>query len=335
MTDSEAVVQFGAEVTAPVRPRSAYIGHRAFGSGDGAVLVEPDVTRELRSAAEFAAQEGRFTGGLLYGRGWTDDQGFYLVVDGYLEAGPGENGADRIGAGDAGDFTLSEADLRLLRADAARSYSASFEVGWWRTLAALGEFGPADFVTQAELTGLDGVGLLVYGSGIHWGTAYLGPDGHAPDTAGTLTAVGASAYAAGRPAAAASPETKPAEFWPGAGPAGDPLAGDAPGDPAPSGAGPGTTLATRPLAPLVRRPAETRVISPVSAPAREWGAREGNPGVGPEMPTDAKVVVAGLLIVPVIMAVMIGMLVSSVLVAVIAAVLFDLVVLGVIKMSRL
>ena len=65
-------------------------------------------------------------------------------------------------------------------------YSASLEVGWWRTLAALGDFGPQDFVTQAELVGPDGVGLLVYGSGIHWGTAYLGPDGHAPDSAGTL-----------------------------------------------------------------------------------------------------------------------------------------------------
>ncbi len=44
-------------------------------------------------------------------------------------------------------------------------------------------------MTQAELVGPDGVGLLVYGSGIHWGTAYLGPDGHAPDSAGTLVAV--------------------------------------------------------------------------------------------------------------------------------------------------
>ena len=68
-------------------------------------------------------------------------------------------------------------------------YSASLEAGWWRTRAALGEFGPEDFVTQGELVGPDGVGLLVYGSGIYWGTAYLGPDGYAPDSAGTLVTV--------------------------------------------------------------------------------------------------------------------------------------------------
>ncbi len=152
------------------------------------MLLEPEVTRELRSAAEFATQEGRITGGLLYGRGWADEQGGYLVIDGYLEAGPGENSGDRISRDGTDEFTLSDADLRLLREDAARMYSAFVEAGWWRTLAALGEFGPRDFVTQAELVGPGGVGLLVYGSGIRWGTAYLGPDGRAPDSAGTLVA---------------------------------------------------------------------------------------------------------------------------------------------------
>jgi len=67
-------------------------------------------------------------------------------------------------------------------------YSALLEVGWWRSRAALSDFGPQDFATQAWLVGPDGVGLLVYGSGVHWGTAYLGSDGHAPDSAGTLAA---------------------------------------------------------------------------------------------------------------------------------------------------
>jgi len=125
------------------------------------VLVKPEVARELRTAAEFATQERRFAGGLLYGHGWADDQGAYLVIDGYLEAGPGENSGDRISGDGADRFTLSAADLRLLREDAARMYSGSLEAGWWRTLAALGEFGPQDFVTQAELVGPDGVGLLV------------------------------------------------------------------------------------------------------------------------------------------------------------------------------
>src|ERR1700733_13589857 len=190
MTDGGSPFQPGTEeVAVPFRPRGAYAGYRAFGSGDGAVLVKPEITRELRSAAEFATQERRIAGGLLFGRGFADEQGAYLVIDGYLEAGPGENSGDRISGDGADRFTLSAADLRLLREDAARMYSASLEAGWWRTLPALGEFGPQDFVTQAELVGPDGAGLLVYGSGIHWGTAYLGPDGHAADSAGTLVEV--------------------------------------------------------------------------------------------------------------------------------------------------
>jgi hypothetical protein len=190
MTEDGTAFQPAAdEVTVPFRSRGEYTGYRAFGSGDGAVLIAPSVVRELRSAAEFATAERRIAGGLLYGRGWADEIGTYLVIDHYLEAGPGENSGDRISADGDDDFTLSEADLRLLRQDAARMYSASLEAGWWRTRAALGEFGPKDFDTQGDLVGPDGVGLLVYGSGIYWGTAYLGPVGLAPDSAGTLSAV--------------------------------------------------------------------------------------------------------------------------------------------------
>ena len=258
MTDGGAPFQPGTEeVAVPFRPRALYAGYRAFGSGDGAVLVKPEITRELRSAAEFATQERRVTGGLLYGRGFADEQGAYLVIDGYLEAGPGENSGDRISADGADRFTLSAADLRLLREDAARMYSASLEAGWWRTLAALGEFGPQDFVTQAELVGPDGVGLLVYGSGIHWGTAYLGPDGHAADSAGTLV------------------EVAPA---PGPPPALDPEAGYARGpelvdiaagetlmqEPPPAGAGPAATAAPR------RRRVRRSAAAPVRAVTRRW-----------------------------------------------------------------
>src|SRR6202453_1646557 len=97
MTDGGTVVRPGAEeVSVPFRPRSAYAGYRAFGDGDGAVLVEPKIVHKLRTAAENATAERRFTGGLLYGRGWADEQGAYLVIGGYLEAGPGENSGDRI-----------------------------------------------------------------------------------------------------------------------------------------------------------------------------------------------------------------------------------------------
>jgi len=200
-------------IAAPYRPRGRYTGYKAFGSGEGAVLVEPGVAHELRTAAEFATQERRVTGGLLFGRGWSDEQGAYLLITGFLEAGPGENPGDRISADGVDEFTLSPPDLRLLREDAARMYSASYELGWWRTLPALGEFGPDDFDTQAELVGPDGIGLLVYGSGVHWGTAYLGPDGHAPDSAGTLVAAPPPAYAEpARPGPAAGPLLDVAEI---------------------------------------------------------------------------------------------------------------------------
>ncbi len=189
MTDGGAGFQPGQEESnPPYRLRSAYVGHEVFGHGDGAVLVEPEVARDLRSAAEFARQERRVAGGLLYGRVWADDEGAYLVVDGFLESGPGESRGDRVTRDGYDSFTLSQAELRLLRQDAARMYPGLLEAGWWRTSAALGEFGPQDFATQAELVGPDGAGLLVYGSGVYWGTAYLGPDGHQPDSAGTLAA---------------------------------------------------------------------------------------------------------------------------------------------------
>jgi hypothetical protein len=322
MTDGGAPFQPGTEeVAVPFRPRGSYAGYRAFGSGDGAVLVKPETARELRSAAEFATQERRITGGLLYGRGFADEQGAYLVIDGYLEAGPGENSGDRISGDGADRFTLSAADLRLLREDGARMYSASLEAGWWRTLAALGEFGPQDFVTQAELVGPDGVGLLVYGSGIHWGTAYLGPDGHAADSAGTLVEV------APVPPPAPEPEAGPAY-----GPelvdlaAGETLAQQPP----PAGAGPAVTAAPR------RR----RVRRSAAAPARtvvtrRWVTRPARADYpGQETPADVQLVVGGLMAVTIAAAIIIGVLVHSVIVAVIIGAVGLLAILSTVKMSR-
>ena len=299
MSDGSAAFQPGAdEVRALSRPRGAYTGYRAFGSADGAVLVEPEVARKLRSVAEFATQERRIAGGLLYGRGWTDEQGAYLVVEGYLEAGPGENRGDHISGGGTDHFTFSEAGLRLLREDAARMYSASLEVGWWRTLAALGEFASQDFVTQAELVGPDGVGLLVYGSGPHWGTAYLGPDGHAPDSAGTLVAV---------PGPAADLEAElplePEVVDTGAGES-----------PLPAGAGP---------------------AAPVRAAARRWVIRRTTLDTqGPETPADVKFVVGALVAVTVAAAIIVGVLVSNAIVALIIAVIGLLAIFSTVWMSR-
>jgi hypothetical protein len=320
MTDGGAAFQPGTEeVRVPFRPRGSYAGYRAFGSGDGAVLVKPEVARELRTAAEFATQERRFAGGLLYGHGWADEQGAYLVIDGYLEAGPGENSGDRISGDGADRFTLSAADLRLLREDAARMYSGSLEAGWWRTLAALGEFGPRDFVTQAELVGPDGVGLLVYGTGIHWGTAYLGPDGHAPDSAGTLVSAPAPGPPPGpAPGEGLVPEPEVVDIG-----AGETLAQE----PLPAGAWPAA-------APPPRRRVRRGAAAPVRTVTRRW-VRPASPDYpGPETPADVQFVVGALIAVTVAVAIIVGVLVSNVIVAVIIAVIGILAILSSVGLSR-
>jgi hypothetical protein len=331
MTDGGAAFQPGTEeLGIPFRARGSYAGYRAFGSGDGAVLLEPEVTRKLRSAAEFATQERRVTGGLLFGHAWADDEGRYLVIDGFVEAGPGENRGDHVSRDVSDSFTLSDADLRLLLEDAARMYSASVEAGWWRTLAALGEFGPRDFATQAELVGPGGVGLLVYGSGAHWGTAYLGPDGDTPDSAGTLVAPPGTAPGPGPgPGPAPVPAAGPA-VWPEVV---DLAAGEGLGpEPLPAGAGPAATAprAVPPPRGRVRRGA----VAPVRAAARRLGARATIPDQGPETPVDVQFVVGALIAVIVAAAIIIGVLVSSAIVAVIIAVVGVLVILSTVWFAR-
>jgi hypothetical protein len=339
MTDGGAAFQPGqGEPALPFRPRSAYVGHEVFGHGDGAVLVEPEVARDLRSAAEFASQERRITGGLLYGRNWTDDEGTYLVVDGFLEAGPGENHGDRVSRDGRDSFALSATDLRLLRADAARMYAAAVEAGWWRTLAGPGEFGPRDFTTQGELVGPGGVGLLVFGSGLDWGTAYLGPGGQVPGSARSFIPVPRPApdvppvprrELGPAPAAPVVSEPEPADdLDPEPSPEPEPVAA----------AAPGTSVATRRQAVLTPapQPSGPRVISPVRIPSREWGIKPANPGyVGPKVPTDVKIVVAALIIAIIVAATIIGILSSSTLIALIVAVIALLLTLGVIVFSRL
>lgn len=327
MSEGGTPFQPGAdEVTVPFRGRDTYAGYRAFGSGDGAVLVKPEVARDLRRGAELATQEGRITGGLLYGRGWADDQGAYLVVNGYVEAGPGENRHDRFSRADADEFTLSQADLQLLREDASRMYTAELEVGWWRTLPALGEFGPQDFETQAELVGPDGVGLLVYGSGPHWGTAYLGPIGLAPDSAGTLVAV---ADPEPQSPAGSVPQPESADVAPGAGPVQEPPppAGTVP--PAASGI-PGPWR-TRP-----RVTSRIRVPPRIRIPVRGRAPRQADPvyTAGPETPPDVQLVVIALAVVTIAVAIIVGVLVSSAIVGMIIAVVGLLAIFGSVWMSH-
>ena len=318
----------------PFRARSAYVGHEVFGHGDGAVLVEPEVARDLRSAAELASRERRVAGGLLYGRILTDDEGRYLVVDGFIEAGPGENSGDQISRDGQDSLTLSAADLRLLRTDAARMYPAELEAGWWRTLAGPGEFGPRDFATQRELVRPGGAGLLVFGAGLDWGTAYLGPDGRVPGSARSFIPVP-------RPAPEAPP-VPTRELGPVPGIVAEP---DTELEPEPStepepvpAAVPGTTLATwrQPVLTPAPQPSGPRVVSPVPVPSREWGVKPVNPGyVGPRTPTDVKIVIGALVVAIIFAAAIIGLLSSSMLIAVVVAVVALLLTLGVVAFSRL
>ncbi len=306
-----------------LRPRSEYAGYKAFGTGDGAVLVEPDVVRELRHAAEFATEGQRVAGGLLFGRQWTDEEGTYVVVSGFLPVAAGESKPDS-----AEDFTLSEADLRLLREQAATMYLDSRELGWWRTLPELGEFGPRDCVTQAELVKPYGVGLLVYGSGIHWGTAYLGPDGHAPDLAGTLVTVpDADAGSAADPGLAEDPETE-AAAWPELVdlPAGESLLEE----PMPP-ADPVTGVVQRRPRTRQRRPSGVRVPPRV----RRWAAAKASEeNSGHERPADVQFVLAAMAFVGVAIAIIIGVLAHSLLVAIILAAVAILAVVWFAKASH-
>jgi hypothetical protein len=300
-----------------------------FGHGDGAVLVDPEVARDLRSAAESASQERRIAGGLLYGRVLADDEGKYLVVDGFLEAGPGENPGDRVSREGRDSFTLSDTDLRLLREDAARMYAAALEVGWWRTLAGPGEFGPSDFVTQRELVGPGGAGLLVFGAGLEWGTAYLGPEGQVPGSARSFIPVP-------RPATEA-PLAPTREFGPVPGTSLEPVADLEPDPERATATAPGTSLVPRPpvLTPAPR-PSAPRAVSPIPVPSQEWGVKPTYPNyVGPRTPTDVKIVVGALVVTAFLAATIIGILVSNALAAVIIAVVSLLAIGAFLWMSRL
>jgi hypothetical protein len=328
MTDGGAAFRPG-QGEPPFRPRGAYVGHEVFGHGDGAVLVEPEVARDLRSAAESASQERRIAGGLLYGRVLADEEGKYLVVDGFLEAGPGENPGDRISREGRDSFRLSDTDLRLLREDAARMYPAALEVGWWRTLTDPGEFAPGDFVTQRELVGPGGAGLLVFGSGLEWGTAYLGPDGQVPGSARSFIPVP-------RPEAPLAP-TRELDRLPAIAPEPDADLEQEPGPEPVTAAAPGTALAPRrPVLSPAPRPSGPRAISPVRVPSQEWGVKPAYPSnVGPRIPTDVKLVVGALIVTAFVAATIIGVLVSNALVAVIVAVVSLLAIGAFLWMSRL
>jgi type II secretory pathway pseudopilin PulG/proteasome lid subunit RPN8/RPN11 len=145
----------------------------AFGSyfrfevpGRTAVLIEPETARALRViAAESCPNE---TGGLLAGRVFRDADGRFVVVSGYVEAGPD--------AGGPGTFIMSPAETARLRTKSSRLFPTADVVGWWHSHTRPSHYSSTDRATQAMWTQPDSVGLLVFAEGRPWGTAYLGPE---------------------------------------------------------------------------------------------------------------------------------------------------------------
>jgi hypothetical protein len=147
------------------RPRSAYLRHLVVDSGDGAVIIEPEVAGELRMAAALAGR--RPAAGLLYGHLWHDDDGAYTLVDGFV---PAES---------AGIAAAAEADPVAVRAslrdEALRTYPGAEEVGWWRTAPRPDEDGWPDPGAWPLSERPDGVGLVVFADGTPPTTAAFTP----------------------------------------------------------------------------------------------------------------------------------------------------------------
>jgi hypothetical protein len=217
------------------------------------------------------------------------------------------------------------------------------------------------------------VGLLVFGSGLDWGTAYLGPDAVSPSATELLPEVRLVPNSADteEPTPQQALDAEPdliddlgfdAEPDLDAGPAfddddldddfeddfGDDF-DDADLDAGPDldapplteplvPAVPVTTLATRrqPVLTPAPVPSEKREVSPMRKPEREWGVKDHHPGyVGPETPTDVKIVVGALCVVVIAASIMIGMLVHYALAAVIVGVVGFLVICAFLWFSRL
>jgi hypothetical protein len=263
MTESRSKAG-SAQRTAGFGSRTAYFGHQLFGQGDRAVLVEPETARQLRDAAEQALPHE--TGGLLLGRTCSDEEGRYVLVDGFVQARPG---ARRLGG-----FRFAKTGLGQLRAEAASQYPAADEVGWWHSHAEQGAYSPADRDTQRDFQRPESVGLLVFGTGLPWATAYLGPEARHLGRPVAVPATGRAAPAPVRTAVPAGGTVPPADrAVPPDGEAAGSFTRDAPG------AGQRSQGPRRRLGPPAgAAPSGGRPVPPAAAPA---GPRPGTP---PRMP---------------------------------------------------
>lgn len=151
---------------APYRARQAFGGYQAFNGGNRAVLVEPSTAEGLREAA--AKAYPMETGGLLSGRSLRDNDGHYVLVSGFVQAGPK--------AGRSAAFEISPQATALLREEAHRAHPTADVVGWWHSHLVPSSYSQTDLNTQAIFTQPDSVGLLVFATSEPWAAAYAGPE---------------------------------------------------------------------------------------------------------------------------------------------------------------
>ena len=151
---------------APFRARAAFGGYQTFCTGNRAVLVEPTTAQGLRDAARKAFPME--TGGLLSGRILRDSGGQYVLVSGFVRAGPS--------AGRSAAFEISPQATANLREESHRAYPTADVVGWWHSHLGPSSYSQTDLNTQTIFTQPESVGLLVFAKGEPWAAAYMGPE---------------------------------------------------------------------------------------------------------------------------------------------------------------
>ncbi len=156
----------------------------------------------------------------------------------------------------------------------------------------------------------------MYGSGVHWGTAYLGPDGHAPDSAGTLAATepvtepAPAASLALEAEAALAPGPELVDISAGESLLGEPLPGDVAAAAAQAAApAPARRARVRRLRVAPSARVTSRWTSRVTS--RRWAAEPASEGYpGPKTPADVRFVFWALIAVIIAVAVIIAILVT-------------------------
>jgi hypothetical protein len=164
MTDPGFKVE-SIQHAAPFRVRASFGGYEAFGDRNGMVLVEPGTAQALRTAAHRALPQE--TGGLLSGRALRDGDGQYVLVSGFVQAGPS--------AGRSAAFEMSPQETERLKVESYLAYPTADMVGWWHSHSVPSSYSTTDLNTQTIFTKPESVGLLVFATGQPWATVYLGP----------------------------------------------------------------------------------------------------------------------------------------------------------------